>query len=509
MATGFEAGGPRRLNRSAVLFLAAALLCLDGAARAQDAPPAGDDGGLTILSRGPDAEFRVRGVSLKSVRADDAQNTVAFDFNGPVSDAAFARLQAELPDWVEMAYAGYDNAIIRAKRPVTFQTRAESDGFSLRMVPRDGGATAPPSSLRGADDAGAPPAPPPPQPASPRQSGRDWHEVPTYFARASAERPFDVSIRGFYDAVQNGGGGVVTIAGDWRHAKGETLITSDARADIDMWSGVHLLADVHDVVVNAKAVRQPNLAITPYNHNDVSGALGVAIPFDDATVTAEVLYGRGGLGGRLGVTEGAEDWRIGLRAAYREPYTDTAEAVSLRGSRDYSAVYASGQIFDGLWGTLEGRGTRYEVKGDENAAQTAAFHAGLRYDIDGWPVSLTYDADGEYVVGRHYYNGAAPTPFVPLSIANREVHQFGGAFSERWNEQLWFDLYGGYAIDRYSTRGAYGGAALRLTPVPGFDIALNGRYSTVSEREGEPGNVLTAGLTLSYALGDAPMLDSL
>ncbi|MEJ0042035.1 MAG: hypothetical protein WDM81_07375 [Rhizomicrobium sp.] len=115
---------PRKLSRWAAL--AAAILLGAGAAFAQDATPSS----LTIVSQGPEAEFRIRGVSLKSVRADDAQNAIAFDFNGAVSDEAFAQLEAELPDWIEMAYAGYDNAVIRAKQPVTFLTKVESDGFS-------------------------------------------------------------------------------------------------------------------------------------------------------------------------------------------------------------------------------------------------------------------------------------------------------------------------------------------------------------------------------------------
>ena len=40
-----------------------------------------------------------------------------------------------------MAFANFDNGIIRGPRPVTFLTRAETDGFSLRIVPR--GAPAP------------------------------------------------------------------------------------------------------------------------------------------------------------------------------------------------------------------------------------------------------------------------------------------------------------------------------------------------------------------------------
>ena len=491
---------PRTLNlRAAVVALA--FLCASGGACAQD-QPAADGSALTILSRGPNAEFRIRGVSLKSARADDAQNTIAFDFNGPVSDEAFARLQDELPDWIEMAYAGYDNAIIRAKRPVTFMTKAESDGFSLRLMARDGASGAPPAPLRGSDDAGAPP------PRPPRANAHEWKMVQTYFARAAAERPFDAMIRGGYDALRNGGSDIVTVTGDWRHAKGTTLMASNAHADVEIWSGVRLLADVHDVVVNTKSVRQPNLLFAPLNRNDLSYALGTAIPIDGAVATVEALYGRAGVGGRLGLSGTFEDWRVGMLAAYHEPYMDTAEAVSLRGERDYSALFAAGQIFDGLWLSAEGRATRYGVHTDVDVAHTAGFHAGLRYDLDGWPFSLTYDVDGEYVLGAHHYAGAPPTPFVPLSIRTREVHQFGGAFSDKWDDGFWFDLYGGYAIDRYSNDGPYGGLALRFTPGPGFDIALNGRYSTVSERQGEQGNVLSAGLTLTYAWGDdgAPIM---
>jgi len=489
---------PRGLKLRAAV-LAAAFLCAGGA-RAQDAPPPADTSALTILARGPNAEFRILGVSLKSVRADDAQNTVAFDFNGPVSDEAFARLQDELPDWIEMAYAGYDNAVIRAKRPVTFMTKAEPDGFSLRMVPRDGGPGAAPVGLRGDDG--------PTSSRPPQANAHEWRMVQTYFAREAAERPFDAMIRGGYDAFRNGGADIVTVTADWRHSKGTTLMSSSAHAEVEMWGGVHLLADVRDVVVNAKSVRQPNLLFAPLNHNELSYALGAGIPVGDAMATAEVLYGRSGVGGRLGLSGTFEDWRVGMRVAYHEPYNDTAEAVSLRGERDTSAIFAAGQIFDGLWFAAEGRATRYGAHSDSDFASTAGFHAGLRYDFGGWPLSLSYDADGEYVLQSHKYIGAPPTPFVPLSIANREVHQFGGAFSDRWDDGFWYDLYGGFAIDRYGKDGPYGGLALRFTPGPGFDIALNSRYSTVADREGEQGNVLTAGLTLTYAWGDdgAPIM---
>jgi hypothetical protein len=467
------------------------LLCASGAATAQE-QPAPD--ALTIVSRGPAVEIRIRGVSLKSVRADDAQNTIAFDFNGPVNEAPFAKLQDELPDWIDMAYTGYDNAVIKAKRPVTFLAKAERDGFSLRIVPREGAPGAPPPDMRAADDeSGGPPAP---------VDRRAWKMVQTYFTRASAERRFDTALRGAYDAFRDGAASVVTIAADWRHSDGAMLASGTAHADIAMGDGIRLLGDVHDTLVNARAVRRLTGAVTGYDYNDVSGSIGVGVPLDGAVGTVEALYGRSGVGARLGLSEVFDDWHLGMVAAYREPYAETAEAVADRAERDYSSLFAAGQIFDGLWAAGEVRATRYGVHADSDVAGTLGFHAGLRYELDGWPLSLTYDVDGEYVLGSHKYAGAPPTPFVPLSITEREVHRFGGAFSDTLSDALWFDVFGGFAVDRYSKDGPYGGAALRYTPAPGFDLSLTGRYSAVSEREGERGNVLSAGLTLTYAWDD-------
>jgi len=490
---------PRMLGLHAAL-LAAALLCVSGAA-AQDAPPVSS--ALTIVSRGPNVEFRVRGVMLKAVRADDVQNEVAFDFNGPVSDDVFAQLQDELPDWIDMAYAGYDNAVIRAKRPVTFLARAEADGFSMRIVPRDGGSAAP-AELRG--DADGTTAPPPVFRSRP---AREWSLAP--LVRATAERPFDAALRGGYDTLRVGDAPVVRVTSQWRHDKAGTLYTSDGSLDVALADDIRLIGNARDVLVNAKAVRQLTGAVGPLNLNDVSGAAGVSMAFDDVKLSIEGLYGRSGFGGRIGLAQAIDGWLLGMRAAYHEPYTDTAEAIALKGSTDSSALFAAGQIFDGLWATGEAMATRYGIKGDQNVARTAGWHAGLRYAIDGWPLSINYDGDGEYTIDARKVVGPAPSPFIPLSIRTREVHQFGGSFSDDFGPSLWFDLYGGYAIDRYAKDGPYGGAALRYTPGPGWDIALDGRYSTVAERQGESGNVLSAGFRLTYAWGasDAPIFKGL
>ena len=137
---------------------------------------------------------------------------------------------------------------------------------------------------------------------------------------------------------------------------------------------------------------------------------------------------------------------------------------------------------------------------------TLGWHAGLRYDIEGWPLALTYDGDGEYLLHSHKYIGGPPTPFVPLSIRDREVHALGASFANKIDNGFWFDLYGGWEIDRYSEDGPYGGAAFRFTPGPGFDVSLDGRYATVAQM-GEEGHELSGGIKLTIALnGDAPIM---
>lgn len=112
------------------LFVCAALL---GAAPAQ----AQNTPGYELVSRSNGVvEVRFHNMPINAVHTDMAQNTLAVDFQGPVDDATFEKLGTDFPEWVALAYAGYDTGVIRASRPVTFLTHTEADGFSLRLVPR-------------------------------------------------------------------------------------------------------------------------------------------------------------------------------------------------------------------------------------------------------------------------------------------------------------------------------------------------------------------------------------
>jgi hypothetical protein len=114
--------------------------------------PASAQPSYEVLSNGPEGlEIHFHGLPMRSVHADDSQNALAIDFAQPVDGTLFDRLTDELPQWISMAYANFDNGVIRSPKPVTFLAHPEGDGFSLHILAR-GPAPAmaePPPLIRG------------------------------------------------------------------------------------------------------------------------------------------------------------------------------------------------------------------------------------------------------------------------------------------------------------------------------------------------------------------------
>jgi hypothetical protein len=103
------------------------------------APAVADDAkstapSYTIISRSPSLEIRFRGVSLEAAHTDAQQNRIALDLDTPVDSKLFDHLQQETSDWLDMAYGGYDNAVLHARRPAQFITAKENGGFRLTIT---------------------------------------------------------------------------------------------------------------------------------------------------------------------------------------------------------------------------------------------------------------------------------------------------------------------------------------------------------------------------------------
>jgi hypothetical protein len=493
-----EHQGKRRGRLPHLVAAALALLF----ARAQNAMPVAPS--VTVLSQSPSVELQFHGLALKSVRADDAQNAVSLDFDGPIDGRVFDELQQTLPGWVAMSYAGYDSAIIRASRPVSFLTRPEGDGFSLRMVPRQASspATASNAVLRG-PIIGAPAN------ASlvlhkPHHGGDPrWPEARLTYLLALAQHPDDLGLRRAYDLAQKRSTLQVQVSGGWRENHGgSTIYDGHLSGWAEVEGPVAVTGHLDDAYGHASSVRQLDGTFARLNKNAMSGGIGVAYDYPNGSRAAgEITYAKPGVGAQLSVDIEDPVEHFATRGVYREAYTDTTEAIADDAARDYGEIDAMGRLYDGLWATGELRLTRYGVHGDANVAHTIGFAGGLSYlfpQYEGVTAGAHWTMDGEYTLGVHRYPGPSATTFIPLSIRTREVHDFTGSLSSRVLDDVWLDAYGGYTIDRYGSDGALYGGALRWSLFPEFDILIGAQHTQVASRQGVTGPETSAQLTLTY-----------
>jgi hypothetical protein len=497
-----------------------------------------------ITSNGPALEVRFRGMPLKSVRADDNQNALSLDFNQPVDPALFDRLAGALPQWISMAYTTYDNGVIRATRPVTFLTRQETDGFSLRLQPRDGAPTnmqalqqaqGAPQPLPGVAPypQGAPPpgyspqAPYPPQPypgqGYPGQPMPPPGQAPVpfapyqafsaarnYYGLRHAERRGDPLWTKAYSRAAMRGDSEAGFGTEYKSFKNkDRLITTRANAKVTLTSGVALIGSITDADIEAASVRTATgTFVTNRSSNVVAGAAGFAFELGEGNeLTLEGLYGNSVAGGKLGLYGGTPEGFISASLTYHQPLLDTAQAIVGKAKTDELAIATAGRLAYGLWGSLEGRYTNYSLAGRNNVAQTAGWDGNLRWDYDfgGILAGLSYSGRGDYRLKYDTLTGAAPSPYVPLSLRNMETHAVTTSLSSLMWDSFWFNLYGGYVYDRYAkSGGGIYGLSLRYTPVPGLDLEMGARRSNISLTQGMTGGETQAGLSLTLGFGGDP-----
>jgi hypothetical protein len=494
----------RRLVALAVLVMAWA-----------SAPALAQGPAYQVISNGPNGlEIRFHGVVLRAVHADDKQNALSIDFQQPVDGAMFDRLSGDLPQWISMAYANFDNGIVRSPRPVTFLTRTESDGFSLRIVPRGPvmaqNGTAPPP-MRGPYREY-----PPLQPFAPSQpadsgfhSYGDYSALRNYEARELAVRRADPMWLTAYGraAMQSDSGIGIASEWNWYHG-GDLIVETDLTGKLSFAPGIALVGDAKYTDVTGKKVRLVDGSIANTSTDLVTGVGGFAFELGrDSELKLEASEGNNITGGRATLYSGTPTGFGYVKVDYHSPYLDTPTAVNNLADTDSAVLGLGGQIWQGLWGSASGHYFRYGVHGDSDVARTAGWDANLRWQSDVWNgllAGLTYDGHGDYLTSSENLTGAAPTPYVPLGIRSIENHAMTLNLSSTFWEGLWFSAYAGWVADRYASNGLLAGLDLHYTPAPGLDIALGFRQSAVSYTQGESGRQTTAGLNMTLGMGTPP-----
>jgi len=499
------------------------------------APQFAGTANFQVVERGPYAELRFSGLGLRAARQNSQLNEVALDFDRPISAGLFERLEGAVPEWVEFSYSGYDSAVIRARRPARFDTRADGDGFSLRISARDGAPTA--AVPGGSVDLAAQQArvqaiygdtvgarqqldtlrrAEPGNPFALRTRGSveagvgDWQAAQRYYAIAQAERPQDSSLRGSLEEAARQNGPMISEGLEYRNSKGQTVVASTLKGKMPMTPDFAIEAGITGAHGKGDAV--PNLAgvSSAQRSWSFSGVLGAIyhIPGgDDARLDA--LYSPAGFGAEFGYMSRTPISEFGATLTYHAPYLQTAESIVNKAFTDQAQMRWAQRIMRGLWGEIAARGTRYGVNKSDEAGVTAGFTASLRYlwEFYGWTAGLSYEVDGEYVVSSKPRVDPFGNSFIPLGITEREIHALSGSASTPLGEDFWLDAYAGFAYDRYGGSGPFGGLSVRYTPLPGFDISAGVSHSSVASHQGEGGgSATTAGLNLVYKMQGGPAL---
>jgi len=479
-------------------------------------PPPPDKPAFAILSRAPYAELKFHRLFLKNLRPSPAQNEVTLEFSTPVEGPLFEQLKGVLPEWVDAAFTGYDSAVIHARRPVSFSAVPDPDGFTLRIVPQGFAAKPPPQTAYDALPYGPPlyeqdydraafaplrrdtprdPLPPRARRAVEAGVG-DWRAADRYHAVAMAE-----GLRGPWRGSLVEPGPTVALNSEWRHSEDDqTVIETGAKAVLPLAGAFALAAEGAMIRATASAVRKLDGTFGSVNLYEGVGSLSLLYNNGATDARVSALYSRAGAGARLSYAGRRLDSESEVSGAYREGYRQTAETIADRAFADSVQLRHAQRIAQGVWGEAALRANRYGVNGDDEVAKTAGFAASLRTigELAGWATGLSYDVAGEYAFDKHDYPAAGGGTFLPLNIRNREVHAVSASASRPLGSDLWFDAYGGWAVDRYDGNGPLGGLMVRYAAPGGFGISAGISHSEVSARQGENGTITSAGIVIRY-----------
>jgi len=460
---------------------------------------------------------------LAEITADHRE--LVLRFPDPIDPAVADDVTRTYPDLVDFVSTGYDQILIRAKRPLAYSLTPARGGSRLQLA-------AEPVTVTTTDEAD--------NPMELRrgltlarleiqrgQIGQATMRLDNLTARYG-ERPDILALRAELAETR---GAWRQAADNFRRAGAldrDNEYYADAarrmsrqgapfvRADTDVAKVQKADRQVISVVQGQTAIgRQTDAGAIVENRRldtDIALALnGTSAPAHLDRQRAEVYVShtldgggalRGGLLADSAGTPGAtlsyawrdarQETRIG--ATYHRAYWELVSGIVNDGTQDSVEFNHERQFGDGWSGALGLRYNRYGIDGDDDVTRSGGLTGGLRkaFDLSGLNLSTGYGFDGEYIESQKSYTAADGTRFRPLDIGTREIHSLDVALSNDLTDWLRADLYGGYAYDRYNTGGPFVGGSLALIGLEQFEAGLRASRAKALSR-GDTNDVTRAG----------------
>jgi hypothetical protein len=448
-------------------------------------------------------------------------------FPQPIDAALGDTLPQLYPDLVDYVSTGYDQILIRGKRPLAFSLTPEGAAGNRLVL------TAAPA---GPAAAAAPGEAPPdllrrltlvrieiqrgqigqatmdldtltsrygerPEILAARaelaETRGAWRQAAENFRRAGA---LDAGNEYYADAAQRTGqqgaplARVDTDIAKVKHADRQVITVGRVQTGIGKMTDAGAILENRrldtDTALNLDGTSSPahlerQRAEVYVSHSfDTGGTLRLAALADSAgTPGAAVSYAW---------RDARQETRIGT--TYHRAYWELVSGILHDATQDSVELQHEHQFGDGWSGTLGVRYNRYGIAGDEDVARSGGLTGGLRkaFTLGDIDMSAGYSFDGEYMDKQTSYRAADGTMFRPLDIGTREIHSLDVTLADNLTDWLRMDLYGGYAYDRYNEGGPILGGSLALIGQQHFEAGLRASHAKALTR-GSGDDVTRAG----------------
>lgn len=421
-------------------------------------------------------------------------------------------LPGSLTGWVESVQQGYDSLLLRASREVAFEIATEGGTVTVVLRPpppgtvlvdqpltpdedrrlrllsaqlrlRLGEARAAREEIRAVISAYGRTLDAVVALAEVEQKLLNWQRAAELYTEALALSPGDRGLTRALAALARDYGDMMRIdltrqvvdGGDNQH-----IVTTTTRIPILERFVVELSSDRRNLEI--PVLRRPGGISEAFDSVRLRTEIGFVQGFDEeaASIRPALFLASGSLGAGFSAEQREGTSRTRVAAEYHRPYWELPEGIADGGTRDRLEL-AHTRVLDleERWSTTFAAAfNRYGLDDDDDVAHSFNLLAEVSYAIslERPFLSIGYQADGEYVLGRTTRTAGNGEKFAPLPINTREVHGVilfaGGALTD----YIDYSVFAGYNFDRYNFRGLQYGGELSYEPIDALEFGL--RYAT-------------------------------